>query len=211
MRIVQLETSDHGVGAVLEAVSVLKNGGVIVVPTDTVYGLAADALNEQAVERVFAIKMRNIDQPLPVLVSDFSMMDKVAVVAPSTKKQIEACGSVTAVLPARGWMPLNVRGGQLTIGVRIPTHPFLLQLLRGFGGPLTGTSANTSGRGPYYHIHDIIEEFEGGEEPDLVIDAGDLPHNSVSAVIDFTKTPLLLLRSGPVPKDVLMKLLGSEQ
>lgn len=208
MRIIPMG-NDHGVGATLEAVRALKLGEVVVIPTDTVYGLAADALNEKAVEKVLAIKMRAGEQALPVFVSDFDMLDKVAVARPEVKEYIQQCGSITAVLSARGWVPLNLRGGKLSVGVRIPTYPFVERLIKAFGGPITGTSANISGRGPYNKIHDIIDEFEGGVEPDVVIDAGDLPPNPVSAVIDFTKKPPMLLRTGILPKKVLMDLMGN--
>ncbi len=207
MRIVPLGT-DHGVGATLEAVRCLKLGEVVVIPTDTAYGLAADALNEKAVQKVFSIKMRGANQALPIFVSDFDMLDKVAVASPELKEYIQQCGSVTAVLPARGWVPLVLRGGKLSVGVRMPSHPFVERLIKAFGGPITGTSANISGRGPYYKIRDVIDEFEGGVEPDVVIDAGDLPQNPVSAVIDFTKKPPMILRTGMLPKEVLMELLG---
>ena len=209
MRIVPLGT-DHGVGATLEAVRSLKLGEVVVIPTDTAYGLAADAMNEKAVQKVFSIKMRGADHALPVFVSDFEMLDKVAVASHELKEYIQKCGSITAVLPARGWVPLSLRGGKLSIGVRVSTYPFVERLIKAFGGPITATSANISGRGPYNKIHDVIDEFEGGIEPDVIIDAGNLPQNPVSAVIDFTKKPPMILRTGMLPKEVLMDLLGSQ-
>ena len=209
MRIVPIGT-DHGVGATLEAIKCLKLGSVAVIPTDTAYALAADAMNEKAVAKVFAVKMRGKDTALPVFVSGFDMLDKVAVASNELKEYIKACGSITAVLPARGWVPLSLRGGKLSVGVRVPEHTFVQRLIKGFGGPITGTSANISGRGPYYKIRDVLDEFEGGVEPDLIIDAGDLPPQHVSAVIDFTKRPPMILRTGPLPKKVLMELLGGE-
>src|SRR3989338_573677 len=98
MRIIPLGI-DHGVGATLEAVRSLKLGEVVVIPTDTVYGLAADALNEKAIKKVFSIKMRGDGQALPVFVSDFDMLDKVAVARTELKEYIQQCGSITAVLP----------------------------------------------------------------------------------------------------------------
>lgn len=203
-------TKEREVEAVLAAVNVLKKGGVVIIPTDTVYGLAADALNEAAVERVFTIKMRNDKKPLPVLVSDFEMLQKVAVADEKIQQAVKEYGSVTAVLPSRGWVPLSLRAGQLTVGVRIPQDSFVLQVIKGFGGPITGTSANLSGRPSHSKVQDVIDEFEGGEEPDLIIDAGDLPERSPSAVIDFTKHPPRVLRTGPLPKEVLMKLLQGQ-
>lgn len=209
MRVIPLG-EDHGIAATLEAIKCLKLGGVVGIPTDTVYGLAADAMNEKAVARVFAIKMRQGDNPLSVFVSDFDMIDKVALASNELKECIKKYGSVTAVLPSRGWMPMMLRGGQLSIGVRIPDHPFVQRLIKGFGGPITGTSANISGRGPYSRIQNVIDEFEGGEEPDLIIDAGDLTKQQVSAVIDFTKKPPQILRTGLLPKEVLMELIGKQ-
>ena len=209
MTVIQL-TNQNEVEAVLAAVDVIKKGGVVVIPTDTVYGLAADAMNEAAIERVFAIKMRDDKKPLPVLVSDFEMLDKVAVADDTLKKTIERFGSVTAVLSSRGWVPLTLRGGELTVGVRIPTESFALRVIKGFGGPITGTSANLSGREAHTKIHDVIDEFEGGVEPDLIIDGGDLPERNSSAVVDFTKQPPRILRTGLIPKEVLMEILGGE-
>ncbi len=209
MRIIPLGT-DHGVGATLEAVRCLKLGEVVVIPTDTVYGLAADAMNAKAVRKVLSIKMRAGDHALPVFVANFDMLDKVAAVRQEVKDYIQKCGSITAVLSARGWLPLALRGGKLSVGVRIPAYPFVERLMKAFGGPITGTSANISGRGPYYKIREVIDEFEGGIEPDVIIDAGDLPPNPVSAVIDFTKRPPMILRSGVLPKEVLMELMGQQ-
>lgn len=209
MKVLHL-TSDNSNKIAQATVDVIKKGGVVVIPTDTVYGMAADAMKEAAVQRVFTVKMRNDTKPLPVLVSDFDMLDKAAVADEQLKQTIQRFGSVTAVLPSRGWVPLSLRGGQLTVGVRVPTHPFVLRVIQEFGGPITGTSANLSGRKSYFRIQDVIEEFEGGEEPDLVIDAGNLPEREVSAVVDFTKTPPRLVRTGPMPKDLLMELLGGK-
>jgi L-threonylcarbamoyladenylate synthase len=208
MRVIPIG-KDHGVGATLEAVRCLKLGGVAVIPTDTAYALAADAMNPKAVEKIFAIKMRGGDKALPVMVSDFDMLDTVAVASAELKEYIRKCGSVTAVLPARGWVPLPLRGSKLSIGVRIPMYSLVERVIKGFGGPITGTSANISGRGPHYEIQDVIDDFEGGNEPDLIIDAGDLPQQHTSAVIDFTKRPPMLLRTGLLPKEVLMDLMNN--
>jgi len=209
MRIIPLDAT-HEVSAVLETIRIIKNGGVVIVPTDTVYGIIADAWNEKAIDRIFKIKMRTAEKALPIFVSDFTMMDKVAVANESLKERIESFGSVTAILPARGWVPLSLRGGSLTVGVRIPFHPFVKKILETFGSPITGTSANTSGRGPYTKIGDVIDEFEGGMEPDLIVDAGDLPPNSPSAVIDFMVSPPRILRTGALPKHKLIELLNNQ-
>ncbi len=207
MQVIPLD-KNHEIGALLEAVQVLKRGGVVVVPTDTVYGLVADAMDEGAIDRIFTIKMRDRKKPIGTFVSDFDMLDKVAVADRRTRELIGRFGAVTAVLPARGWMPLTLRGGALTVGVRISTHRFVERLLKSFGGPLAQTSANVSGRGAQTEIQKVIDEFEGVVEPDLVVDAGNLPESVPSAVVDFTKQPPRIVRTGPMPKDVLTEILG---
>ncbi len=196
----------------LEAVDVLKRGGVVVVPTDTLYGLAADATNERAVQKVFSIKGRDAGKPLPVLVSDFAMMNTVALLSEKNRDRIAKFDTVTAVLPARGWMPLNLRAGQLTIGVRIPQHPFLLRLIKMFGGAITGTSANKSGGSSHTHIQYVVEDFQKGRaKPDLIIDAGNLGEHSASMIVDFTKEPAQVIRTGPMSKEALLAFLSEEQ
>lgn len=193
--------------ALIKAISVLKVGGVVVVPTDTVYGLAADVNNPKALKNVFSIKSRKQNKPLPVFVDSFEMLDKVAFVKNREVEEFLAKswpGKITCVLPSRGWMPLEVRGGssplpsdRLNIAVRIPDNAFVLELIKRFRGPLTGTSANYSGQGPYTEIEKVMADFKHLPlKPDLVIDAGDLPENQPSTIFDCTIWPPKILRQG---------------
>lgn len=189
----------------IKAIGFLKAGGVVVAPTDTVYGLLADVFNQKTLEKVFLIKGRNFSKSLPVFVDSFEMLERVAYVK---NKEIENFlmkswpGKTTCVLPSRGWMPLGVRGGssplpsdRLNIAVRIPDHHFLLELIKRFGGPLTGTSANYSGKGPHIEIEKVVLEFKHLPiQPDLIIDAGDLPPSKPSAIFDCTVWPPKILR-----------------
>lgn len=189
----------------IKAIGFLKAGGVVVAPTDTVYGLLADVFNQKTLEKVFVIKGRRENKPLPVFVDSFEMLDKVAFVKNQEVEEfLEKSwpGKITCILPSRGWMPLKVRGGssplpsdRLNIAVRIPNHHFLLELIKRFGGPLTGTSANYSGRGPYTEIEKVVSEFKHLPiKPDLIIDAGDLPKSSASTIYDCTIWPPKILR-----------------
>lgn len=179
--------------------AILKNDGAIVVPTDTVYGLAANALSQKAVQKIFKIKGRKQGKPLPIFISSLEMIDKVADArSEQAKDMIKKVwpGKATLILPARGWLPMEIRGdGGLTIGVRIPNHSWLRQLIDKFGGPITGTSANVSGFPPHTRIKEVIEEFEKLPlKPDLIIDAGDLVPCEPSAVLDCTVYPPEVLR-----------------
>lgn len=198
MEIVSLAEAD-----VDNLVAIIKNDGVIVVPTDTVYGLAANALSQRAVQKVLKIKGRKQGKPLPVLISSLEMLDGVAVARDEqTKEMIKKVwpGKATLILPARGWLPMEVRGNNgLTIGVRIPNHPWLGRLIDKFGGPITGTSANVSGFPAHTKIKELIEEFNKLPfKPDVIVDAGALPESQPSAVIDCAVSPPQVLRKGEI-------------
>lgn len=183
--------------------AILKNDGAIVVPTDTVYGLAANALSQKAVQKIFKIKGRKQGKPLPIFISSLETIDKVADArSEQARDMIKKVwpGKATLILPARGWLPMEIRGdGGLTIGVRIPNHPWLRQLIDKFGGPITGTSANVSGFPPHTKIKELIEEFNKLPfKPDVIVDAGALPESQSSAVIDCTVSPPKILRKGEI-------------
>ena len=189
----------------IKTIGFLKAGGIVVAPTDTVYGILADVFNQKTLEKVFLVKGRNFNNPLPVFVDSFEMLERVAYVK---NKAVEGFlikswpGKITCVLPSRGWMPLEVREGssplasdRLNIAVRIPNHSFLLEIIKRFGGPLTGTSANYSGRGPYTEIEKVVSEFKHLPiRPDLIIDAADLPSSNPSAIYDCYIWPPKILR-----------------
>ena len=193
--------------ALTRAVIVLKSVGVIVVPTDTVYGWCADAQNPKAIEQVFIIKARSRREPLPVLVRDFAMLDDVAYVADGrTRAFLEAVwpGGVSAVLPSRGWMPLSLRANRLSICVRIPDTSFATELLKSFGKPLVGTSANLAGRPACASAQEVAKQFSHvPTRPDYMIDAGALP-GVPSTVVDVTVWPPAILREGAVPADMIL-------
>lgn len=202
---------------------VLKSGGTAVIPTDTVYGLAADALHSEAVRRVFAIKTRQGKNPLPVFVASLEKAEELARIENGKVREfLEKVwpGKVSCVLKARKEVPQAIKAADGTIALRIPNHDFALNLLRAFGRPLTGTSANISGIPPHTKIQELIEEFEKAElKPDLIIDAGDLPESLPSTVVDLTSWPphlrqgyggqAKILREGAVSKEELKAILSS--
>lgn len=209
MRIVELNSGTE-IGILAEAASILKRGGVLVLPTDTVYGLATDATSVEAIQKVFSMKVRNINNPVPVFVDSFEMLDKAAYLKDEKiKKFLETVwpGKITCILPSRGWMPLTLRGGGLTIGVRMPDFNFINLIIKIFGNPITGTSANISGKGDYYNIEDVIKDFKNMPfQPDLVISVGILPESPPSTVIEFNNHEIKILREGAVKKEEILKV-----
>ncbi|MDI6591632.1 MAG: L-threonylcarbamoyladenylate synthase [Patescibacteria group bacterium] len=175
----------------------IKTGKVIVCPTDTVYGLLADATNKKAVEKIFKIKKRPFQKPIPIFVKDIKMVKKIAKI---DKKQEEFLkkvwpGKVTIVLKPKKELPRGIGKPNKEIGLRIPNYKIINRLLKLCNCPLTGTSANISGRPASTKIKEVLKQFENQKiQPDLVIDAGNLPESKPSIIIDLTKTLPKILR-----------------
>lgn len=179
--------------AVIQA---LKKGQVLACPTDTVYGLLADATNKKAVAKVFLIKGREKGKSLPVFVSSIAMAKKFARVSSSQEKYMRKAwpGKVTAVLKSRGVLPKET-GTQESIGLRIPKHELVQLILQKVKVPLTGTSANLSGEPPLSDSKEVFRQFQNRKyQPDILIDAGKLPFSKPSKVIDITGQKKKVLR-----------------
>lgn len=179
-------------------IEIIRQGGVVAVPTDTVYGLLADATNERAVEKIFMIKGREEGKPLPIFVRDATMAEELAHISEAQKRFLENVwpGKVTVVLKSRGALPLET-GTTEAIGLRIPKHAFIRMLLEELNVPLTGTSANRSGAPPITDSKQLPEEFRDSmEKPDYIVQGGILPESLPSTVVDFREEIPIILRQG---------------
>ena len=183
------------------AAAVLMHDGIVVYPTETVYGLGADALSEIAILRVYEAKKRPLGQPVSIAVSDFDMLAAVAYVDGSMQKFIETFlpGPVTVVLRAKHTLPAMLTGGTGLIGVRIPSHDLALRLIERFDSPITATSANLHG------AKDPTTPDECTVPRDLLIDGGRLP-GTPSTVVDLVNRTVL--RRG-IQADQIERVLGS--
>lgn len=167
-----------------KALEAIREGKVLVCPTDTVYGLICDAKNKKAVERLYKIKKRPQNKLIPIFVKDIKMAKKLAYIDKKQEKFLKQVwpGKVTAVFHRK------------KPGIRIPNHKFVLSLVKHVG-PLAETSANISGRPASTKIKEVLEQFKNKRyQPDLVIDAGNLKKSKPSKVIDLTVTPFKVLR-----------------
>ena len=184
MKIVKTGIDKLDENIVNEAVNVLADGGVILYPTDTVYGLGANIFDKNAVKRVFDIKQRNYVKPLSILVGDVGAIDLVAKVSLSQKEIINAYlpGPYTFILNKRPIVPRSVTGGLANVGVRVPDNELACSLARIF--PITTTSANLSDDEMLSNPGEILEQL--GCEVDLVIDVGDLKSKKASSIIDLS-------------------------
>jgi len=163
-----------------KAVEVLESGGVVVYPTETVYGLGADAFSERAVRRVFELKGRAFKKPISVAVSSFEMLESVAIVESAEVEEILNAllpGPVTVLLPRKAVLPEILTAGSPLVGVRMPEHEIALRLITAFGRPLTATSANISGKKPPASFEDV--EIEA----DFKLNGGRCPYGEPSTVV----------------------------
>ena len=179
--------------------------GVVVIPTDTLYGLAADVFSAPALERVFNIKARPPGLALPVLVSGWDQVEAVAQDFPKAARDLAKRfwpGPLTLVLPKALEIPDRVTGGRDTVAVRMPDHQVPLELARQLGRPITGTSANRSGEQDLITLEAV--EAELGADVDYIIRSGPAPEGSPSTVVELTAGAPRLLRQGVVPfEDIL--------
>ena len=193
-----LKLSQKNLKEIVEiAAKSIQQGKVLVCPTDTVYGLVCDATNEKAVEKVFKIKRRVAKKPIPIFVKDTKMAKKLAKIDKKQEKFLKSVwpGKVTVVLRPKKKFPKGIGKPKKEIGLRIPNYKFINQLLSIVDCPLTGTSANISGKPPSTKIKEVISQFKNQKhQPDLVIDAGNLKSSKSSTVLDLTVSPPKILR-----------------
>ncbi len=185
--------------AISRAVKTIKAGGLIAYPTDTVYGLGTNALDPQAVRKIFTVKQRPLDQPLPVAVSGRRMAADVAYVDEGAARLMNLFwpGALTLVLLKKPRLPLVVTGGHISVGVRAPNHQVPLALIASAQTPLIATSANKHGNPPCVDAQGVLNHFDG--EIDLILDGGTC-NATVSTVLDLTGDPPILLRQGSVTR-----------
>lgn len=188
--------------SIREAVRVLDGGGLVIFPSDTVYGALVDARNSLAVSRLISFKARPPGKPISVFVSGEGMMYEL-VKAGEQKKQIVgrlAPGPFTFILDSKHQVDVALESEKGTLGVRVPDYKPVIELVNAFEGPLTATSANLSGRRPHYSIEAMLREFPKAKQSmiDLVVDAGKLPMNKPSTIIDLTSEKLKVLRKGDI-------------
>lgn len=200
--------SGSGVEALGRALGALKRGEVIVFPTETFYGLGADAFDSAAVDRVVSLKGRDPQNPIPIIVADEKMLgDVVREVPAMARRLIDRFwpGPLTLVLPAKETLPrplLNRDGG---IGVRISSHPVATRLARELGRPLTATSANSSGKEPARTIEEAASYFS--TELTVFLDGGELRGTRGSTVVEITEDGFRVIREGEIARVELEKAL----
>lgn len=196
--------------AIAEAAAILRRGGLLGIPTETVYGLGADGLNEDAVRRIFEAKGRPQDNPLILHVPDAGWLERCCAGIPDTAYALAERfwpGPLTMILPKREIVPYRTTGGLETVGVRCPNHPVTLAVIAAADVPIAAPSGNTSGRPSPTSAADMLEDMDG--KIDGIFDGGPCGVGVESTIIDLTCQPPRLLRAGGLPLEELERVLGT--
>ncbi len=188
-------------------ISILKQGGIVAFPTDTVYGLGACVNLQSAVERVYQVKERPWSMALPLLLAHTSQMDEIAEEIPAVARLLARSllpGALTMVLRRSELVSDMVTAGSMTVAVRVPAHPVPVVLVEGLGVPIVGTSANLSGQPSALTADEVHAQF--GDKIDLVIDGGRCLGGEESTIIDVTGEMPVVLREGAISKEELRQV-----
>jgi len=210
MEILKFDFNDPSKEVIKKTAEVVKRGGVVVFPTDTVYGLAADATNENAIRKLFQIKKRDAGKRISIIIKDINAARAYAAISKKVENTLKNLlpGPYTIVLRKKEKLPEILTAGADTIGLRIPKCVFTDLLAGELGIPYTATSANISGYPATGKIKEVQEYFLEREfRPDLIIDSGDLPESEESTIIDLTSENPKILRIGAVKKEKLFEIL----
>lgn len=191
------------------AANILKEGGLVAFPTETVYGLGADALNPAAADRIYRAKGRPSDNPLIVHIYCMDDLQKIAAYIPAKAKRLADHfwpGPLTMIFKKRDNVPAETTGGLDTVAVRMPNHPLALALIEAAGGFIAAPSANTSGK-PSPTLAEHVKEDMDGRIP-MILDGGAVGIGIESTIVDFSEETPMVLRPGYITPDMMKEVIG---
>ncbi|HKA17498.1 MAG TPA: L-threonylcarbamoyladenylate synthase [Blastocatellia bacterium] len=209
-QVLELDPERPQQDAIKRAASIIRDGGLVAFPTETVYGLGADAMNENAVLRIFEAKGRPSDNPCIVHVASRRMLDEVSIgIDAKAERLIKNFwpGPLTLVLGRKADVPSSVSAGLSTIAVRMPNNRIALELIEAAGVPVAAPSANSSGRPSPTTATHVFDDLAG--RIDLILDGGDTKIGIESTVLDMTSDPPIILRPGWITKEMLRSVIGA--
>jgi L-threonylcarbamoyladenylate synthase len=210
MRIITL-----GPKTIDDALFVLKSGGLVVYPTETLYGIGADATNPTAIRKLTEYKERPLGKPYSIAVTDQKMAEEYVALNDAAKNLYKEFlpGPMTIISKGKHKVAPGVESEDGTLGVRMPDYKLVIDIVKKFGKPITATSANASYKKRPYSVSDILENISDKQKSliDLIIDAGELPHNEPSTVIDTTLDEPVTLRQGEIKLTDKNKILSRSE
>jgi len=207
--LLKVDPPNPDIGAIKTAAQIIKSGGLVAFPTETVYGLGANALDGAAVKKIYKAKGRPSDNPMIVHIADRKALAQIAEATPAAQKLIDVFwpGPLTIVLKKKKVVPKETTGGLNTVAVRMPDHPVALALIRAAGVPIAAPSANLSGKPSPTKAAHVIEDFN--DKIDCIIDGGSSRIGLESTVLDLTSDIPTILRPGFVTPDDVKDVLGA--
>ncbi len=208
IKIRQIDPGHPRKDAILEAARIVCSGGVVVFPTTSLYGLAVDASNPAAIEKVFAIKQRPVNKPILILVPDIRDIQNLVRDVPLAAERLMTAlwpGKLTLIFKAGSSLPPSLTAGTGKIGIRLPVYPVARLLVHAAGRPITATSANISGQTGCSRIADLDPAIAAAV--DLILDAGPLEGGAGSTILDVSEDPPVLLREGSISQTHIFSLL----
>ncbi len=205
MRVIRISAADYE-AALTDASKEIRAGGIVAFPTETFYGLGVMYSDTEALIKLFELKRRPKDKPMPLIIGDVSALSVIATQQEKIARRIIERfwpGPLTVLLAAKPGLPDLVTGGSKKVAVRVPGKSFALDLARTVRRPLTATSANISGMPPSQSPEEVTGYF--GDAVDLLIDGGRTPGGSPSTIIDMSQGGISLVRPGAVPYEEILK------
>ena len=207
--VIKIDQNNMDTEALERAAAIIRDGGLVAFPTETVYGLGADALSAEASKKIYAAKGRPSDNPLIVHVVEFSDMEKIAQEMPEEAKKLADAfwpGPLTMIVRKNDKVPYETTGGMDTVAVRMPNHPVALELIRRSGGYIAAPSANTSGK-PSPTLAEHVAFDMDGRIP-MILDGGPVGIGIESTIVDLTEEIPMILRPGYITPKMLEKVIG---
>jgi len=198
----------HILEQVKKCAAILRSGGIAAYPTDTVYGLGADIYNDKAVARVFAVKRRPLNLPLPVLICDQSQLEELTADVPASAGRLITAfwpGALTIVFTKAPSFNSLVTAGSSKVAIRMPGHAITLNLIKEAGCPIVGTSANLHNLPAVLTAIEVRKQL--GTSVDFILDGGPCPGGTESTIVDVSKDKIVILRRGAIPEKSISSLL----
>ena len=207
MNMIVIDSTHPSLREISKIVKTLKRGKVIIYPTDTVYGLGVNALDSEAVYKIFRIKKRPLNQALPIAVSGLKMAQSLVNITEKAKRLMEAFwpGALTIILKKTSIIPKIVTGGKIGVGVRAPNHPVPLTIVEMLNVPIIATSANIHGEINPVNANEVSNQL--GKSVDLIIDGG-MVSGTPSTIINMLKEPPMIIRKGLITEEMIRKRIG---
>ena len=209
--IIQINPDQVDESVIVKAADIIKNNGIVIMPTQCLYGIGAQALKDEAVKKVFLLKKRPPDNPVLTLIPDSSFLQYLVTSIPKTAELLMRAfwpGGLTIIFQAKPNVPSTLTAGTNKIGIRVPSHPVALALVRSLDSPVTGTSANISGRVGCSNIELLDPEIK--TSADLILDAGVLMGGLGSTIVDVTVSHVKIIREGIIKKEKISEILGQK-